>query len=75
MNRDYYDCDWAYATDHGDHGDAPWRTLSAIPPSGTNADWIWSSDAHGHNEVLLRGNIYQITTNGEPHWYTSTCSF
>jgi hypothetical protein len=75
MNPDYYDCGWAYATDHGDHGDAPWRTLSAIPPSGTNADWIWSSDAHGHNEVLLRGNIYQITTNGEPHWYTSTCSF
>ena len=48
------DSGWADATEHGAYGVAPWNTGVNGFPTDSAAQWIWSDDNDGDDEVFLR---------------------
>ena len=48
------DSGWAGASTYGSYGVAPWYMNVAGFPAGSTAQWIWSDDANGDNQVWLR---------------------
>jgi fibronectin type 3 domain-containing protein len=52
--KGFNDAGWDDATSYGAYGIAPWSTNVAGFPGGSAAEWIWSADADGDNDVYLR---------------------
>ena len=48
------DSGWDQASSYGPYGVAPWLTNVSGFPSSSAAEWIWSSDNIGDDEVWLR---------------------
>ncbi len=48
------DSAWGPASLYGQYGVAPWSTGVSGFPSGTSAQWIWSSNNDAHNDVFFR---------------------
>jgi hypothetical protein len=51
------DTGWDQATTYGQYGVAPWFTNVAGFPTGSNAEWIWTDDSSGDNDIYLRYTI------------------
>ena len=51
------DSSWVQASSYGSYGVAPWLERVVGFPSGSTAEWIWSADNAGDNEVWLRHTI------------------
>jgi hypothetical protein len=56
-NTGFDDSGWASATTYGGYGVGPWGTRVAGFPTGTGAQWIWSSNNDADNTVYLRYRI------------------
>ena len=48
------DSGWNMATSYGSYGVAPWHQNISGFPTGTGAQWIWSSDNQADNLVYFR---------------------
>ena len=51
------DSAWAAATSYGAYGVAPWNWMINGFPSASAAEWIWSADNEGDDEVYLRAML------------------
>jgi hypothetical protein len=61
--QDFDDSEWLGATAVAAFGKAPWGTPTLLSYISSKAQWIWSSDAYGNDDVWLRKIIPNATLN------------
>jgi hypothetical protein len=53
-DKGFVDSGWDHATAYGTYGVGPWNTNVAGFPTDSTAEWIWSADATGDDDIYLR---------------------